>query len=69
MAFIIEQAGGRAIDGSRRILDLLPTKIHERAPIFIGCKRDVDAIEKLFADAAGTGGEAREPEAKRARED
>jgi fructose-1,6-bisphosphatase I len=36
LAFVAEQAGGRAIDGERRILDLEPTQLHERTPLFIG---------------------------------
>jgi fructose-1,6-bisphosphatase I len=53
MAFIMEQAGGRASTGTERILDLIPTTIHERSPIFIGCNRDMDAIEKLYKELGG----------------
>ena len=42
MAFIIEQAGGKATDGKKAILDIQPTAIHQRAPIFIGSKDNVD---------------------------
>lgn len=45
MAFIIEQAGGKASDGSKRILDLQPTELHERSPIFIGSAEMVEMIE------------------------
>jgi fructose-1,6-bisphosphatase I len=38
MAYIVEQAGGKAIDGSKRILDVEPTELHERCAIIIGCK-------------------------------
>ncbi|XP_025076135.1 fructose-1,6-bisphosphatase 1-like [Pomacea canaliculata] len=48
MAFIMEQAGGRAIDGSQRILDIQPTKIHERAPIFMGSQEDVNEVEAIY---------------------
>jgi fructose-1,6-bisphosphatase I len=41
MAFLIEQAGGRASDGSRRILDVHPEKLHERTPLFVGSDEDV----------------------------
>lgn len=41
MAFIVEQAGGMATDGARRILDLQPKELHERTPIFIGSERMV----------------------------
>ena len=43
IAFIAEQAGGIATDGSKRILELLPEHIHQRVPIFIG---SVDMVEK-----------------------
>ena len=48
MAFIIEQAGGKATTGTKRILDIMPTKIHERAPIFCGSKEDVELVEALY---------------------
>lgn len=38
LAFIAEQAGGAATDGHQRILELNPTKLHERTPLFIGSK-------------------------------
>ena len=41
MAFLIENAGGAATDGKRRILDLVPESLDQRAPIFIGCTDDV----------------------------
>lgn len=49
MAFLIEQAGGAASTGFKRILDLEPTEIHERAPVFIGCKEDVGLAEEFLA--------------------
>ncbi|WKY15524.1 hypothetical protein Q1695_000759 [Nippostrongylus brasiliensis] len=42
MAMILEQAGGMATTGRMRILDIVPTKIHERAPIILGSKEDVE---------------------------
>lgn len=42
MSFIVEQAGGAAIDGNRRILDIVPTDIHERMPLILGGKKIVD---------------------------
>ncbi|CAD6184085.1 unnamed protein product [Caenorhabditis auriculariae] len=46
MAFIMEQAGGLATTGTHRILDIQPTSIHQRAPIILGSKEDVDeAVE------------------------
>ena len=51
MAFIIEQAGGRASDGINRILELQPETIHQRTPIFIGSQDDVKMVEKFIAEA------------------
>jgi len=44
MAFIMEQAGGLASDGKIPILDIQPTKLHERSPIFLGSKDDVNDV-------------------------
>lgn len=41
LAFIVEQAGGAASDGKQRILDIKATELHERVPLYIGCKADV----------------------------
>ena len=49
LAFIAEQAGGGAIDGRRRILEVPPTELHQRTPLFIGSKLDVDAAERFLA--------------------
>ncbi len=42
MAYIMEQAGGMASDGTMPILDIEPESIHQRAPIFLGSKEDVE---------------------------
>ena len=47
MAHIVEQAGGMATDGKQRILDLQPTALHDRSPIFIGSKDDVEDFLKF----------------------
>ncbi|XP_004252579.1 fructose-1,6-bisphosphatase, cytosolic [Solanum lycopersicum] len=49
MSFLMEQAGGQAFTGKERALDLVPTKIHERAPIFLGSYDDVEEIKRLYA--------------------
>jgi fructose-1,6-bisphosphatase I len=49
MAYLVEAAGGQATNGTTRILDLIPQKIHERSPIFIGCSRDVAVVENIFS--------------------
>jgi len=53
MAYLIEQAGGAASDGHQPILDLMPTQIHERAPVFIGCKDDVALAEEMLSTHEG----------------
>lgn len=50
MAFLIEQAGGAASTGRKRILDLVPEGIDQRAPVFIGCKEDVALAEKYIRE-------------------
>ncbi len=50
MAFIVEAAGGRAINGKQRILDVKPQNLHERTPIFIGSKENVDTLEKFLLE-------------------
>ena len=43
LAFVVEQAGGQAItEDGQRVLDLQPTELHQRTPIFMGSKEDVD---------------------------
>lgn len=48
MAFILEQAGGQAVHGKGRILDVKPEKIHQRSPIFLGSKNDVDELQSYL---------------------
>jgi fructose-1,6-bisphosphatase I len=45
LAFLIEQAGGRASTGTQDILDVIPDKIHARTPLIIGSKEDVALVE------------------------
>ena len=42
LAFIVEQAGGAATDGRTRILDVAPTELHQRTPLYIGSKEEVE---------------------------
>jgi len=51
LAFIVEQAGGAACDGSQRILDVLPTELHQRTPLFIGSKREVELAQRILTGA------------------
>ena len=54
IAFIAEQAGGMATDGTRRILDIKPTEIHQRVPFFVGGKAEM-------AELCGCAGKTRSP--------
>ena len=50
LAFLAEQAGGRASDGVRDLLDILPTNIHQRTPLFVGDARLVDRLEQCLLE-------------------
>jgi fructose-1,6-bisphosphatase I len=52
LAFIVEQAGGAASDGHNRILDLEPTERHQRTPLYIGSKADVELAKVMLAGMA-----------------
>ncbi len=54
MAFIIEQAGGKASTGEHRILEIKPEKLHQRVPIVIGSKNMVEQVEALYKTEAQT---------------
>ena len=49
MAFIAEQAGGKASDGFSRVLDIDPTELHQRVPFFCGSKEMVEKAEEFMA--------------------
>ncbi len=44
MAFLIEQAGGAATTGRERILSIQPDKLHQRVPVILGSKNEVDRV-------------------------
>ena len=50
LAFIAEQAGGKASDGERAILDIEPTGLHDRVPLYIGSKEFVEEAERFLAE-------------------
>ena len=45
LAFIVEQAGGKASDGLQRILEIVPSSIHQKTPLFIGSSGMVKKLE------------------------
>ncbi|WP_432736345.1 class 1 fructose-bisphosphatase [Maridesulfovibrio sp. FT414] len=53
MAMLIEQAGGRATDGTKRILDIVPDHLHQRVPLFIGSRHEVDTISAIYKEHEG----------------
>ncbi|MFM8541052.1 MAG: class 1 fructose-bisphosphatase [Nitrospira sp.] len=48
LAMIVEQAGGKASTGTQRILDVVPTTLHQRVPLVIGSKDDVTLAEEFM---------------------
>jgi fructose-1,6-bisphosphatase I len=48
MSFIVEQAGGAAINGKQRIMDVQPTKLHQRQGVILGSKNEVELIGRYF---------------------
>ncbi|NCC30373.1 MAG: class 1 fructose-bisphosphatase, partial [Gammaproteobacteria bacterium] len=44
MSFIVEQAGGGSITGTERIMDLQPESLHQRVPVILGSKNEVERI-------------------------
>jgi len=53
LAFIAEQAGGYASDGNGSILDIEPTSLHQRTPLFIGNKNLIEKVEELIRGLDG----------------
>ena len=50
MAFLMEQAGGAATNGKHAILDIVPSGLHDRSPVFMGSKEDVDELMTFISD-------------------
>ena len=50
MAYIVEQAGGKATTGRERIMELEPKSLHQRAPLVIGSTEMVDKVEEFIAE-------------------
>ncbi len=44
LAFVTEQAGGKATDGVRAIRDIVPEQLHQRLPLFLGSPEDIDEL-------------------------
>lgn len=52
LAFIAEQAGGLASGGERRILEIQPQGIHERTPLVVGSREEVEEFQRCWSQAA-----------------
>ncbi|HCF30038.1 MAG TPA: class 1 fructose-bisphosphatase [Cyanobacteria bacterium UBA11049] len=65
LAFLIEQAGGRASTGTQEILDVVPEKLHQRTPLIIGSKDDVALVESFIQQQAEQDDERRMRERSR----
>ena len=55
IAFIVEQAGGAATDGKHRILDLVPTELHQRVPLVFGSSDKVEHVARYHSDRHAIG--------------
>jgi fructose-1,6-bisphosphatase I len=54
MAFIIERAGGVATDGSQRILDIVPTALHQRSPFYGGSRAMMEELSGYLGQERST---------------
>lgn len=48
MSFLVEQAGGKAITGHSRVMDIPPVAVHQRVPVILGSLRDVEECQEYF---------------------
>ena len=44
----MEQAGGKALDGEQRIMEIVPTELHQRVPFFCGSTNMVDVVQQMM---------------------
>jgi fructose-1,6-bisphosphatase I len=51
LAMVVEQAGGAASTGAQRILDIQPTSLHQKVPLIIGSREDVEEYNRFFKEA------------------
>jgi len=56
MSFLIEQAGGMSTNGTQRIMDLQPTKLHERVSVMLGSKNEVECVTRYHREAVEADG-------------
>merc|ERR1719161_525518 len=51
MSFLLEQAGGKSTTGSQRVMEIMPSKVHQRVPVFLGSPEDIDEVSKVYEKA------------------
>ena len=56
MAFLIEQAGGAATNGHRRILEVVPERLHQRIAVVLGSKNEVERVTRYHVEAQAAAG-------------
>ena len=61
MSFLIENAGGKSTTGHGRVMDVVPTSLHQRVPIFCGSAEDITDLENLYRKFPGN---KQQPKAK-----
>ena len=44
----MEQAGGKGSTGDARVLDVMPDKVHQRVPLYVGSPKEIDIVEKFL---------------------
>ncbi len=52
LAFVAEQAGGAATDGTTRIMDIAPNELHQRSPLYMGSKAEVEMASEMLGGVA-----------------
>ncbi len=53
LAFVAEQAGGAATDGTGRIMDISPVELHQRSPLYMGSRAEVELASEMLGSVAG----------------
>ena len=52
LAFVAEQAGGAATDGTMRIMDISPSELHQRSPLYMGSREEVELASEMLGGVA-----------------
>ena len=52
LAFVAEQAGGAATDGTARIMDISPSELHQRSPLYMGSREEVELASEMLGGVA-----------------